>query len=276
MYKSATQGLPDRSPVTALQLREMKAAGEKIVTLTAYDASFAALLEASGIEMILVGDSLGMVVQGHGTTVPVDIEDVIYHTRCAANGCHSALLVADMPFMSYATPQQALDNGARLMQEGGAQMVKLEGGAIQVETIRFLTERGIPVCAHLGLLPQSVHKLGGYRVQGRDEHVARQLREDAVAVADAGAELLVIECVPSRLAAEIAASIDIPVIGIGAGADVDGQILVIYDLLGITPGKRPKFTKDFLKGTGSAAEAVKAYVTAVKEGQFPAAENSYE
>lgn len=276
MYNSATTDQPLRKPVTIAQLREMKAAGEKIATLTAYDASFAALLEASGIEMILVGDSLGMVVQGHGTTVPVDVEDVIYHTRCVANGCHHALLVADMPFMSYATPHQALENAARLMQEGGAQMVKLEGGAIQVETIRYLTARGIPVCAHLGLLPQSVHKLGGYRVQGRVEHVARELREDAVAVTDAGADLLVIECVPSRLAAEISASIDIPVIGIGAGPDVDGQILVIYDMLGITPGKRPKFSKDFLAGKGSVTAAIDDYIAAVRDGRFPAAENSYE
>ena len=275
MYKSPTTEA-SRKPITVARLKEMKAAGEKIATLTAYDASFAALLEASGIELILVGDSLGMVVQGHGTTVPVDVEDVIYHTRCVANGCHSALLVADMPFMSYATPHQALENAARLMQEGGAQMVKLEGGAVQVETIRYLTERGVPVCAHLGLLPQSVHKLGGYRVQGREEHTARELREDAVAVAEAGADLLVIECVPSRLGEEIAGLIDIPVIGIGAGPDVDGQILVVYDMLGITPGKRPKFSKNFLTGQPDLHAAIDAYVADVKSKRFPAAEHGYE
>lgn len=275
MYADNPQARP-RRPMTLSRLREMKQAGEKITMLTAYDASFASLLDEAGVDTLLIGDSLGMVIQGHDTTLPVSVDDIVYHTRAVANGTHHALLIADMPFMSYATPQQALASAARLMQEGGAHMVKLEGGAVQVETIRYLTERGVPVCAHLGLLPQSVHKLGGYRVQGRDDHSARELREDAVAVAEAGADLLVIECVPSTIGREIAALIDIPVIGIGAGPDVDGQILVVYDMLGITPGKRPKFSKNFLDGQPDIASAIAAYVAAVKSRQFPAAEHGFE
>jgi 3-methyl-2-oxobutanoate hydroxymethyltransferase len=257
-------------------LRERKSRGEKVAVLTAYDATIARLLDRAGVDVLLVGDSLGMVIQGHDSTLPVRVDDIVYHTRAVASGIRNALLVSDMPFMSYATPTQALDNAARLMQQGGAHMVKLEGGAVQVETVRYLTERGIPVCAHLGLLPQSVHKLGGYKVQGREETTARALREDALSLDAAGADLLVLECVPSALAREISASVGMPVIGIGAGVDCDGQILVVYDMLGITPGKRPKFSKDYLAEHGDIRAALAAYVDEVKRRVFPAAEHSYE
>jgi len=274
MYAAKNEARP-RRPMTLSRLREMKQAGEKITMLTAYDASFAALLDEAGVDVLLIGDSLGMVIQGHDTTLPVSVDDVVYHTRAVANGTHHALLIADMPFMSYATPTQALASAARLMQEGGAHMVKLEGGAVQVETVQYLTERGVPVCAHLGLLPQSVHKLGGYKVQGREEHVARALREDALALEQAGADLVVIECVPSALAAEISASVEMPVIGIGAGTDCDGQVLVVYDMLGLTPGKRPKFSKDFLAGKGDVRAAIADYVEQVRAGTFPGPEHGF-
>ena len=274
MYSDKSQA-PARRPMTLSRLREMKAAGEKITMLTAYDASFASLLDEAGVDTLLIGDSLGMVIQGHDTTLPVSIDDVVYHTRAVANGTHHALLIADMPFMSYATPQQALASAARLMQEGGAHMVKLEGGAVQVETVRYLTERGIPVCAHLGLTPQHVHKIGGYKVQGREEHAARALREDAAALEAAGADMLVLECVPSALAAEVTASLQMPVIGIGAGVDCDGQVLVVYDMLGITPGKRPKFSKDFLAGKDDVRAAVADYVEQVRAGTFPGEEHGF-
>jgi 3-methyl-2-oxobutanoate hydroxymethyltransferase len=261
--------------MTLTRLREMKQAGEKITMLTAYDASFASLLDEAGVDTLLIGDSLGMVIQGHDTTLPVSIDDVVYHTRAVANGTHYALLIADMPFMSYATPQQALVSAARLMQEGGAHMVKLEGGAVQVETVRYLTERGIPVCAHLGLTPQHVHKLGGYKVQGREEHAARALREDAAALEAAGADMVVLECVPSALAAEVTAALEMPVIGIGAGVDCDGQVLVVYDMLGITPGKRPKFSKDFLAGKADVRAAIADYVEQVRAGTFPGEEHAF-
>ncbi len=261
--------------VTVTSLRKMKRKGEKFACLTAYDASFAALLDAAGVEVLLVGDSLGMVVQGRETTVPVTMDEMVYHAAAAARGRRRALLMADMPFMSYATPEQALRNAARLMQEGGAHMVKLEGGAIQVETVRQLTARGIPVCAHLGLQPQSVHRLGGYRVQGRDPAAARQMLQDAQALQAAGADVLVVESIPGALAAEITGAVDIPVIGIGAGPTCDGQVLVLYDMLGITPGHRPKFVRDFMQGQSSVAAAVESYVLAVKSGAFPAPEHGF-
>lgn len=262
------------SRITLTTLRDMKRGGEKIACLTAYDASFARLLESAGVDLLMVGDSLGMVVQGHDSTLPVSVADMIYHTANVRRGSERAFLVADLPFMSYRSPEQALGNAARLLQEGGAQMVKLEGGAWLAETVRQLSERGIPVCAHLGLLPQSVHKLGGYRVQARDENVARSLKEDAAALQEAGAALLVLEAVPSALAAQLAQTLTMPVIGIGAGAACDGQVLVSYDVLGLSP-KRPKFAKDFLPGAGSVTEAIAAYVKAVKSGAFPAAEHSF-
>jgi 3-methyl-2-oxobutanoate hydroxymethyltransferase len=264
------------SRITLTQLRKLKAKGEKIAVLTAYDASFAALLDQANIEILLVGDSLGMVIQGHDSTLPVTIEDMIYHCQQVHRGSQRALLVIDMPFMSYATPQMALESATRLMREGQAQMVKLEGGAWLVETVQMLTERGIPVCAHLGLTPQSVHQLGGYRIQGRTDTEAERLCNDALALQAAGASLLVLECVPSTLAAKVTASLEIPVIGIGAGVDCDGQVLVLYDMLGITPGKRPSFSKDFLQETGSIPTAIEAFVRAVKEKTFPRPEHSFK
>ncbi|OGI43083.1 MAG: 3-methyl-2-oxobutanoate hydroxymethyltransferase [Candidatus Muproteobacteria bacterium RBG_16_65_31] len=261
--------------VTLATLRELKRAGEKIACLTAYDYSFAALLERAGVDLIMVGDSLGMVVQGHDTTLPVSLAEMVYHSRCVARGVQRALLVADMPFMSYqASPEQALASAGRLMRRGGAQVVKLEGGAPMVETVRFLVARGVPVCAHLGLTPQSVHKLGGYRVQGRDTDDAERIRRDARALEEAGAGLLVLEAVPAALARTITRELSIPTIGIGAGPDCDGQILVLHDMLGIYP-KPPKFSKNFMDGAASIEDAVKNYVAAVKSRAFPGPEHSY-
>jgi 3-methyl-2-oxobutanoate hydroxymethyltransferase len=260
--------------VTLRTLAAMKARGEKIVALTAYDASFAAALDAAGVDLILVGDSLGMVVQGHATTLPVSLEHMAYHCAAVARGVRRALLVADMPFASYPEPAVALRSAARLMAEGVA-MVKLEGSGHVVESIRYLVDRDVPVCAHLGLTPQSVHKLGGFRVQGRADAAAKQLREDARAIQQAGAQLLVLECVPAALAAEITAALTIPTIGIGAGVDCDGQILVCYDMLGITPGKRPRFSRDFLLTRGSVQDALCAYVEAVRGRTFPTPDESF-
>ncbi len=263
------------SRITVTTLRKMKQAGEKIACLTAYDASFAQILEEAGVEILLVGDSLGMVVQGQDSTLPVTLGDMIYHTRIVSGVSKTALVMSDMPFMSYATPQQALFSAGRLLKEGGAHMVKLEGGEAMVKTVRELTSHGIPVCAHLGLLPQSVNKMGGYKVQGRDENSAHDMIVDARAMEDAGADLLVLECVPSTLAAEISSALEIPVIGIGAGSQCDAQVLVLYDMLGITPGKRPKFTKDFMQEAKDVSGAVSAYVQAVKSGIFPSDEQSF-
>ncbi|MEJ2686537.1 MAG: 3-methyl-2-oxobutanoate hydroxymethyltransferase [Gammaproteobacteria bacterium] len=264
-----------RQPVTLAELARMKQAGEKIACLTAYDASFARQAESAGVEVLLVGDSLGNVVQGRDSTLPVTLADMIYHGSCVARGAGRVLRVVDMPFMTYAGTAKALDNAARLMAEGGAHMVKLEGGAVVVETVRALTLRGIPVCAHLGLLPQSVHQLGGYRVQGRDAASARTIVDDALALEQAGAGLLVLECVPAELAGQITDRLSIPVIGIGAGAACDGQVLVIYDVLGIAFGKRPRFVKEFLAGHDSVSAALRDYVQAVKSGAFPGPEHSY-
>ena len=266
---------PARKPVTVPGLRAMKAEGRKIVMLTAYDASFAAQHETAGVDVVLVGDSLGMVVQGHRSTLPVTVDDIVYHTAAVARGLSAALLVADLPFMSDRDVPHALDAATRLMAEGGAAMVKVEGAGPVCEVIAALSARDIPVCAHLGLTPQSVHAFGGYRVQGREQAGADKLLADAHAVADAGAALLVLECVPATLAARITAELAIPTIGIGAGADCDGQVLVVYDMLGITHGKRPKFSKDFLAGRGSVAEAIAAYADDVRGGRFPAAEHTY-
>ena len=262
--------------VTLATLRELKRAGEKIACLTAYDYSFAALLERAGVDLIMVGDSLGMVVQGHDTTLPVSLAEMVYHSRCVARGVQRALLVADMPFMSYqASPEQALASAGRLMRRGGAQVVKLEGGAPMVETVRFLVARGVPVCAHLGLTPQSVHKLGGYRVQGRDTDDAERIRRDARALEEAGAGLLVLEAVPAALARTITRELSNPTIGIGAGPDCDGQILVLHDMLGIYPRPSPKFSRNFMDGAASIEDAVKNYVAAVKSRAFPGPEHSY-
>ena len=263
------------SRITTSTLRKMKQAGEKITCLTAYDASFAQILEEEGVEIILVGDSLGMVIQGQDSTLPVKLGDMIYHTQMVRAANKTALVMTDLPFMTYATPMQALASAGRLMKEGGAHMVKLEGGAPMVDTVRHLAQHGIPVCAHLGLLPQSVNKLGGYKVQGRDEKEAQAMLADARAMKDAGADILLLECVPSLLAAEITAAVEVPVIGIGAGPLCDAQVLVLYDMLGITPGKRPRFSKDFLQQSGDIRSAVRAYVQAVKDGSFPADEHSF-
>ena len=254
--------------VTVTTLRKMKREAEKIVKLTAYDASFAKVLDEQGVDVILVGDSLGMVIQGHDTTVPVTMDDMVYHTRAVVKNCHHALVIGDLPFMSYTSPELALRNSARLMQESGAHMVKLEGGAPQVATVAQLAHHGVPVCAHLGLQPQSVHKLGGYRVQGRDEAVAKQMLADAKALQDAGADMLVLECVPVALAQQITQALEIPTIGIGAGRECDGQVLVLHDMLGISP-RAPKFSHDFIGSGSTIPQAVAAYVQAVKAGTFP-------
>jgi 3-methyl-2-oxobutanoate hydroxymethyltransferase len=262
--------------VTTAALRTLKQKGEKIACLTSYDSSFTRLIEAAGAEVILIGDSLGMVVQGHDSTLPVTLDDMCYHAACVARAGQTALRIVDMPFMSYADTRQALESAARLMREGGAHMVKLEGGQIIADTVRALTARGIPVCAHLGLIPQSVNQMGGYRVQGRDEAAARQLLDDARLLQDAGASAVVLECVPTALAQKVTAAIDMPTIGIGAGPHCDGQVLVLYDMLGIVSGKRPKFTRDFLAQADGILQALQAYVAAVKDGSFPASEHSYD
>ena len=256
------------SRVTVTSLRKMKQTGEKIAMLTAYDASFARVLDNQGVDIILVGDSLGMVIQGHDTTVPVTMDEMVYHTRAVTQASHRALVIGDLPFMSYTSPEMALRNSARLMQEGRAHMVKLEGGAPQVATVAQLAHHGVPVCANLGLQPQSVHKLGGYRVQGRDEAVAKQMLADAKALQDAGADLLVLECVPVNVAATISQALNIPVIGIGAGRECDGQVLVLHDMLGIS-AKAPKFSQDFIGEGATIPQAVAAYVQAVKANSFP-------
>jgi 3-methyl-2-oxobutanoate hydroxymethyltransferase len=263
-------------PVTLATVREMKRRGEKITCLTAYDYSFASLLDTAGIDMIMVGDSLGMVMQGHDSTLPVSVADMVYHARCVARGAKRALIIVDLPFMSYQqSPAHAFASAGRLMQKGGAQVVKLEGGEPMAETVRFLVERGIPVCAHLGLTPQSVHQLGGYRVQGREATAAEKIRHDAKVLQEAGASLLVLEAVPSELAKTISSDLEISTIGIGAGPDCDGQVLVLQDMLGIYPRPSPKFSKNFMQGAASVEAAVKSYIAAVKSGAFPGPEHSY-
>ncbi len=270
--------MTDTSPpkVTAASLAALKQAGEKITCLTAYDASFAAVLEQAGVEVVLVGDSLGMVLQGHESTLPVTMDDMVYHSACVARGVQHALHVVDMPYKSYTTPEQALSNARRLLDEGGAQMVKLEGGRAILDVLKYLHQHEIPLCGHLGLLPQSIEELGGYHVQGRDADAAKIIMEDALALQAAGVELLVLECIPADLGATVSKALRIPTIGIGAGADCDGQVLVLHDMLGVTSGKRPKFVYDFLSGRGSVGEAVAAFVAAVKDGSFPDAAHSYK
>jgi 3-methyl-2-oxobutanoate hydroxymethyltransferase len=264
-----------KKKVTVRRLAEMKQAKEKVACLTAYDASFAQLLENAGVDIVLVGDSLGMVIQGEETTIPVSVEDMLYHTQCVASGLENALLITDMPFLSFTSVEQAVLNAGLFMKQGGAHMVKLEGGVDQAETVSALNKNGIPVCAHLGLQPQYVHKIGGYRVQGRDEAAAEKMLADAATLQDAGADLMLLECVPALLAAEITAAMDIPVIGIGAGVDCDGQILVLYDILDISLGIRPKFSKNFMASSSSILDAIQQYVSAVKQGEFPAAEHVF-
>ena len=275
MYTQLQQRDMDQPPVNVSTLRRMKADKEPIACLTAYDASFAALVDRAGTDLVLVGDSLGMVVQGHDTTVPVTVDDMVYHSKLVARGLSRAFLVADMPFMSYTSPDQALSNAVRLMQEGAAMMVKLEGGSGQVKVVEHLTRHDIPVCAHIGLKPQSVHKIGGFKVQGRDAGQARQMVDDARALQDAGADIVLLECVPNELGQAVTESVDVPVIGIGAGPDVDGQILVLYDALGITQGRMPRFVRNFMQGAVSIPEALQHYVQAVKSREYPAPEHCF-
>ena len=258
-----------RKPLTLHRLREMHATGEKITMLTCYDATFARVLDEAGVDCLLVGDSLGMVLQGQPSTVPVTLEHMAYHTQCVARANRTAWVIGDLPFGSYqASAEQALHSATALMQ-AGAHMVKLEGGGWTVPVVRFLVERGIPVCAHLGLTPQSVHALGGYRVQGRGDDSAALLRQQARELAEAGAAMLVLELVPAALAAEVTASLPIPVIGIGAGPQCSGQVLVLHDMLGLAPGKPPRFVRNFMEGGADIAEAARRYVQAVKAGAYP-------
>jgi 3-methyl-2-oxobutanoate hydroxymethyltransferase len=275
MYKQLEQRGMDSPPVNVGMLRDMKQAREPIACLTAYDASFAQLVDFSGADVVLVGDSLGMVIQGLDTTVPVTVHDMVYHARCVARGLRRAFLIVDMPFMSYTTPAQALDNSVRLMQEGGAMMVKLEGGAGQVAIVEHLAQHDVPVCAHLGLKPQSVHKIGGFKVQGREEQAAHKMIDEARALENAGADVVLLECVPTSLGAAIRDALHVPVIGIGAGPGVDGQILVLYDVLGITQGRMPRFVQNFMRGRDDPLEALRAYVHAVKTRAYPAPEHTF-
>jgi 3-methyl-2-oxobutanoate hydroxymethyltransferase len=258
-----------RKAVTLHRLREMHAQGQPIATLTCYDACFARVLDEAGVDCLLVGDSLGMVLQGAASTVPVTLAEMAYHTRCVAQGNRTAWVVADLPFGSYhESPEQALHSAATLMQ-AGAHMVKLEGGGWTAPSVRFLTQRGIPVCAHLGLTPQSVHALGGYRVQGRNDAAAALLKQHAHELAEAGAALLVLELLPSSLARDITQSLPIPVIGIGAGKACSGQVLVLHDMLGLTRGKLPRFVRNFMTDATSVEAAIACYVADVKSGRFP-------
>ena len=260
--------------VTIPALQAMRAAGTKIAMLTCYDASFASLMDRCGVEILLIGDSLGMVCNGHTSTLPVTVAEVAYHTAAVARGSKSAMVLADMPFGSYATPQAAFDNAVKLIQ-AGAHMVKLEGGAWLADTVRFLTDRAVPVCAHLGLTPQSVHQLGGYKVQGKTIESADHLKADAKLLQEAGAVLLVLEAIPTALGKEVTDMLSIPTIGIGAGPDCSGQVLVMHDLLGVFPGRKAKFVKNFMEGQTNIDAAVSAYVSAVKDGSFPALEHCF-
>ena len=261
------------SLLTINDLKAMKQSGEKISCLTAYDASFSALIDDAGVDVMLVGDSLGMVMQGHDTTLPVTISDMVYHSRCVTQARKRAFVIADLPFMTYATPAVAAKNAAQLMQVGGVQMVKLEGAHLEV--VSFLVNLGVPVCAHLGLLPQSINQLGSYKVQGKDSNESAKIKSDALKLQSAGASLLVLECVPADLAEEITELLNIPVIGIGAGVGCDGQVLVLYDMLDIGTGKRPRFSKNFMSGATSIAGAIQAYHQAVKAQQFPSVEHTF-
>ena len=268
--------LEDAKPLKLGDIARMRGTGEKIAMLTCYDASFASMFDRCGVDAILVGDSLGNVVQGHSTTLPVTLEHMEYHTGCVFRGMRHSFLITDMPFGTYQeSPAQAMRNAARLLAVG-AQMVKIEGGAYMAETVRFLVERGVPVCAHIGLTPQAVHQLGGYRVQGKGDAAASAMKADALALEQAGAALMVIEMTPSDVAAEVTRSMTTcATIGIGAGPACHGQVLVLHDMIGVSPGKRPRFVRNFIPETGTVEGAVKAYVSAVKDGSFPAKEHGY-
>lgn len=273
-YPQEQEGSAKRSPVTVTSLLAQRARGDKITMLTCYDASFSALLNRCGVDVMLVGDSLGMVCQGQGTTLTVTLADIAYHTGCVARANQTALLVADMPFGSYESPQETYAHAVTLMR-AGAQMVKLEGGSWLVETVRFLTDRAVPVCAHLGLTPQSVHQLGGYKTQGKTLEAAAVLKRDALALQAAGATLLVLEAIPAALGKEVTEALTIPTIGIGAGRDCSGQVLVLHDMLDVFPGRKPRFVKNFMAGQSSIQGAISAYVEAVKAGSFPAPEHCF-
>ncbi|AMP07090.1 3-methyl-2-oxobutanoate hydroxymethyltransferase [Collimonas pratensis] len=260
--------------MTIPALQALRDKGEKITMLTCYDASFAALMDRCGVETLLIGDSLGMVCQGHSSTLPVTVQEIAYHTASVARGNRTALVLADLPFGAYATPESAFANAVPVIQ-AGAQMVKIEGGAWLAPTVRFLVERAIPVCGHLGLTPQSVHQMGGYKVQGKTSAAAEQLKADALALQEAGASLLVLEAIPAALGKEVSELLTIPTIGIGAGPDCSGQVLVMHDLMGVFPGHKARFVKDFMQGQTSIDAAVLAYVRAVKDKSFPAPEHCF-
>lgn len=264
-----------RPPVTLASLDKMRADGEPIAAQTCYDASFAVLLDEADVDLVLVGDSLGMVIQGHDTTVPVTMDHMVYHTRAVARGLYRPFLVADLPFMSYSSPEQALANSVRLMQEGGARMVKLESGSEQLRIVEFLTGHDIAVCAHLGLKPQSVHKTGGFRVQGRQKDAAERILQEAKYLESAGADILLLECIPNELGKAVTEAVGVPVIGIGAGPHTSGQIQVLYDSLDITSGRKPKFVRNFMQGVDSPLAALKAYVAAVKSREYPGPEHCF-
>jgi 3-methyl-2-oxobutanoate hydroxymethyltransferase len=265
----------DRPPVTLSTLARMKADKQKIASLTCYDASFAVLLDEADVDVVLVGDSMGMVIQGYDTTVPVTMDHIVYHCRAVARGLHRPFLMADLPFMSYPSKELALENSVRLMQEGGAKMVKLESGATQAEIVEWLARHDIAVCAHLGLRPQSVHKTGGFRVQGREQDAAAEMIDAAKRLESAGADIVLLECIPADLGKAITEALHVPVIGIGAGPDTDGQILVLYDILDITTGRKPRFVQNFMQGAGDNREALKRFVEAVRTGAYPAPEHCF-
>ncbi|KMZ11509.1 3-methyl-2-oxobutanoate hydroxymethyltransferase [Candidatus Burkholderia humilis] len=264
----------NRSVIIVPKLQAMREAGERITMLTCYDASFAALLDRAGVDVLLIGDSLGNVLQGHSTTLPVELADIAYHTASVVRGNKNALIVADMPFGTIGSKEEAYANAVKLMRAGAA-MVKIEGGEWLADTVRFLVERSIPVCGHVGLTPQSVHVFGGFKVQGKSEAAALQMKRDALALQEAGAQLIVIEAVPTLLAREVTEALAVPTIGIGAGVDCSGQVLVLHDMLGIFPGKRPRFVKDFMQGQPSIFAAIEGYVRAVKDGSFPGPEHTF-
>ncbi len=272
-YPAPTRAVPTKA-VTIPSINALKAAGEKITMLTCYDASFASMMDGCGVEVLLIGDSLGMVCNGHQSTLPVTVQEVAYHTAAVARGAKNALILADMPFGSYATPESAFNNAVQLIQ-AGAHMVKIEGGAWVAETVRFLVERSIPVCAHLGLTPQSVHTLGGYKVQGKTVESAELLKQDALKLQAAGAAMVVLEAIPTALGKEVTDMLAMPTIGIGAGPDCSGQVLVMHDMLGVFPGRKARFVKNFMEGQTSIQAAVSAYVDAVKGGSFPALEHCF-
>lgn len=274
MYSDISE-LKGARPITISYLQGLKESKEKFTCLTCYDATFTHAMNMAGIDVILVGDSLGMVIQGQDSTLPVSIEDMCYHISAVKKGNSRALLMADMPFMSYSKPEQALDNAAKLMQ-AGANIVKLEGGEWLCDTIRLLSQRGIPVCGHLGLTPQAVHKLGGYRLQGKSDEDAQRIKKESLALAEAGADIILYECIPTSLAKEITTSLPVPTIGIGAGSDTDGQVLVMHDMLGVNLGKPARFVKNYLTEGRSIQEAFAAYVDEVKAQTFPADEHTFK